>query len=66
LEGSILTNFDRFGWEKIFKLCLGWLHEKHSVQHGILGTNPPFVLKTKKTTENLDRAGRLKELSDAY
>jgi hypothetical protein len=47
-------------------LTLGGLHERHAMQHGILGTNSAFALGPRKTTENIDRFGRSQDLPDAY
>jgi hypothetical protein len=44
------------------KLIFGGLHEKHAVQRGIWAA---FALGPRKTTENLDRVGRLQDLPDA-
>jgi hypothetical protein len=48
-----------------FLMTLEGLHVKHAVQRGILDTNSANALRSRKTTENLDRVGRSQELPHA-
>jgi hypothetical protein len=55
LDRNFDINVGRLASGRNYGINIRWLHVKHTVQCGILGTNSAFAPELGKTMENLDQ-----------